>query len=102
MARHGDVPGSALLTEGSLGLVDGRENFDGPIVERPAAVGQPDLAARAVEDRPAQLALELDDLLAQRGLRDEALFGGPREILELGHRHEVAELMQFHSRCLSR
>ena len=45
---------------------------------------------RAVEQRDAQLLLELPDLLAERRLRDVQARRGPAEVQLLGDRHEVA------------
>lgn len=63
-----------------------------------AGRGEPDLAPAAVEQRLAELALELADRCADRGLRDMDALCGPREIGFLGDRDEVLELPQLHKR----
>src|SRR5205085_2040072 len=67
----------------------------------PAHLGEADAAAEALEQRPAQLLFEFDDLLAERRLGHEALGRCPREVGLVRHGHEVAELVQFHRRALS-
>ena len=54
--------------------------------ERDAALG-------ALEESLTEFLLQLDDLLAQRGLGHVALLGGPAEILGPGDGDEVAQLM---------
>jgi hypothetical protein len=46
---------------------------------------------RAVQQRRAELVLELPDLAAQRGLRDVQARRGAREVALLGDRDEVGE-----------
>jgi hypothetical protein len=58
-------------------------------------------AWQAVEQRLAQLGLEFLDLLAQRWLRHVYFLGSPRKTSFIRHCHEVSELMDFHSFCLS-
>ncbi len=97
---HGDLASVRVLSHRPLGAVDGRQDLDRPVEEHAAAIGQADLAARAIEERPAELPLELDDLLAQGGLRHKTLLRGPREVGQLGHCDEITELLQLHSRIL--
>ena len=66
------------------------ETVSGPNV--PARFGEPHAAARAVEERHAQLLFESPDVLAESGLSDVFPFGGPPEVLLLGYGEEVAKL----------
>ena len=50
----------------------------------------------AVEQRPAELALEKLDRPRQRRLRDVAALGGAREVQFLGDGEEVADLVHLH------
>ena len=62
-----------------------------------ADLGEADLAAGAVQQRLAQLALELAHLGADPRLGDVHAGGRAREAGLLGHRHEVLELPQLHN-----
>ena len=61
----------------------------------PAAVSD-DPAAHAVEQRRAELGLELADRLRHRGLRHVLGFRGPGHAAVVDHREEQAELPQIH------
>ena len=69
-----------------------------------AGGGDPYAARQALEQRPAELALERGDLLRERGLGDEQALGrrGERPLLDDGD--EILELAEVHSYkyCLSR
>ena len=54
------------------------------------------VAAFAVEQRTAELVLELLDRAGQSRLADVALLGGAREIQRPRERDEVADLLHFH------
>ena len=58
-----------------------------------------DQARRAalMEELGAQLLLQRGDLVAHRGLRDEALFRRAGEAAVVGHRDQVLELPELHS-----
>ena len=64
--------------------------------KRLAGLGQRDVALHAVEQRRAELGLELPDLLTYRWLGDVQLFRGAREVQMPAHRLEVRELVHFH------
>jgi hypothetical protein len=71
--------------------------------ERAAPLGQQEAAgrrelhapARALEQRHAEGALELPDLLAQPGLGDVQPLGRAPEVQLLGHGDEVAQVTQL-------
>ena len=54
------------------------------------------VAAFAVEQRAAELMLELLDGAGQRRLADVALLRRAREIQRVGKRNEIAHLLHFH------
>jgi hypothetical protein len=60
--------------------------------EHPTGFGQPDPAARTVEELDAQLLLQSPHLLAQRGLGDVLALRGPAEMQLLGDGQEVTQL----------
>jgi hypothetical protein len=62
-----------------------------------ACGGQGRLAAVAVEERFAELALEAADLGADRGLGDEEALGGAGELPLVGDRDEGSELAEIHT-----
>ncbi|MCY1228651.1 hypothetical protein D9M72_409780 [compost metagenome] len=64
--------------------------------EGAARVVQDDAAAGAVEQRRADLLLQLADLLGQRRLRHAQLFRRAREVLGLGGGDEIAQMAEFH------
>ena len=59
-------------------------------------LGQVRVRPLAVEERPAELALEKLDRPRQRRLRDVAALGGAREVQFLGDGEEVANLVHLH------
>ena len=61
-----------------------------------AGFGQHDALADAVEQRAADLLLELADLVRQRRLRDVNALGGAGEAQALGERREIAEVAELH------
>ena len=68
--------------------------------ERPAGLGEGDLAPAAVEQRDVQLAFELEDRLAQGRLRHGELFGGAAEVEGFGDGEEVAGLANLDHQSL--
>src|SRR6478672_8840317 len=54
-------------------------------------------AWNALEQRHADLTLEVTDLPAQWRLRDPQALGGAAEVGLLGHRDEVAEMSELHA-----
>ena len=82
-----------------LGL---REDAADLVEERAARGGELDAAVGAVEQHDVQLALELADLLAERGLRDAQARRGAAEMQLLRDGQEVAEVAELHrSRSIS-
>ena len=84
-------------------------DFDGAIgsEQRFARLGEEQLTVRrqagaasgAIQQRPADLALKIGDLLADGGLRDMELAAGFAETAVVGDRAEVAQMSQFHILC---
>jgi hypothetical protein len=67
------------------------------VCQQPAAgVGERHAAAVALEQVLAQLHLERPHLAAERRLRDPQHAGCAREAAELGHLHEVLDLLEVH------
>ncbi len=64
--------------------------------EDASGFGEADAAAEAVEELGAQVFLELQDLLGERGLRDVAALGGAGEVTGVGDGADVTELVDFH------
>ena len=61
-----------------------------------ARLRQRDEMSRSVEEIDAQLALEVLNLMGQRGLRDVELLRGSPEVELIGDRNEVAQVPKFH------
>jgi len=55
----------------------------------------------ALDQRHAEVFLELADLRGQRGLAHEAALGGPAEVPLVGQRHEVAEVAEVHGQIIA-
>src|SRR4030095_672606 len=64
--------------------------------EGTAGARQRDVVAAPIEQRDANLHLELADLLAERWLRRVQSIRGAREVQFFGHRHEVSQMPQLH------
>src|SRR4029453_10927423 len=64
--------------------------------EGAAGARQRDVMTAPIEQRDANLPLELADLLAERWLRRVQSGRGAREIQFFGHRHEVPQMPQLH------
>ena len=58
---------------------------------------EPDRMGLAFQQALADLVLQRLDLPAQGGLRQENPFRGAADVAFLGHRHEVAQLSEFHA-----
>lgn len=84
------------IDDDAFGLLDRGQDGQGAFEEDPAGFGQLDHAAEAFEKRPAEFGFELDDLLAQRRLRDPAALGRLGEIRQVGGGDEVFQLVEFH------
>src|SRR2546423_11135681 len=82
-------------------FLDRFENRPRLLVESPPGVGEQHLASQPLEKRLPQLAFQLDDLLAERGLRDQATLCGAGKALQLGYRRKVAQLVELHRQNLS-
>jgi hypothetical protein len=61
---------------------------------------EPHLSLRPREELDPELTFQGLDLLAEGGLSDPKALGGPAEVQLLGHRHEVAQVTEFHHRSL--
>jgi len=68
------------------------------IEQAPAGLGQHDTAAIAQQQGLAQMGLERTHLPAQCRLRDIENQGCLAEAAQLGHMHEVLELLEVHPR----
>lgn len=84
----------------SLGCV--REQGLGLREKRPAGRREPHAAREALEERDAQLLLQLRDLAAESGLHDGQSRRGPPEMLQPGGGDEVAQMPHFHGGGRSR
>src|SRR4029453_4068705 len=61
-----------------------------------AGLGQPDLASAPVDQHDAEIAFELRDLPAERGLRDREPRGGTAEMQFLGDGNEIDQSPEIH------
>jgi hypothetical protein len=102
--HHADTQGSGQAgpgLDGDLLCVPGcRDERAALGRERPAGLGERDLAPAAVEQRHAQLAFQLEDRLAQRRLRHGELFRGAAEVEGFGDGQEVAGLANLDHQSL--
>src|SRR6266576_2270055 len=71
---------------------------DGPslVKKNPARFSEPHGFGAMVEERNAELILEVANLPAQRRLRNVQPRGSPSHILFLGDGHEVTKVSEFH------
>jgi hypothetical protein len=83
-------------------VVDSLQDVTGLGVERPAGLRDRHVSLAASEKRHLQLALERDDLLAQRRLHDPQSLSGTPEVQLLGHGNEVAEMPELHGKLIVR
>jgi hypothetical protein len=83
---------------GALRGGDQRAALDG---ERATGLGERDCAGAAVEQSDAELALQLQDGLAEGRLRHRQLLGGPTEMQGLRHGQEVTGLPDLDYQSLS-
>ena len=72
------------------------EDHPGPLHDLLAGVGEQDVARAALDERDAELLLQLLDLRRQRRLADEARLGRPAEVAVVGHGDQVLEVAQVH------
>jgi len=89
------------LAGGGHGVVGVLENAAHLLEEDAAGFRERDEVSRPVKEAHAELALEVLDLMGQRGLRDMELLRGSPEVKLVGDRNEVAQVPQFH-RCTPR
>ena len=73
-------------------MVDATEDVFRLTQERAAGICQRDVMTAPIEQRDANLHLELADLLAERRVRRVQPGRGAREIQFFGHRHEVPQM----------
>ena len=82
-----------MIAEFLGGVLDFEEDPAGAFEERVAGFGQDRPSPESVEKLVADLAFQIQDLLAERRLGDMATFRGPREVARFGDGDEVAELV---------
>lgn len=86
-----DLPGGRRhFRPGPLGCV---QRLTGGGKECLAGGGQTDPAAGPLEEPGTQFPFQPGDLVTQRGLDDQTLLGGPREVLRLRDCDDVAHLL---------
>ena len=89
------APSGGLLRE-SARMLDATKDVFRLAQEGAAGARQRDVVAAPIEQRDANLHLELADLLAERWLRRVQSSRGAREVQFFGHRHEVPQMPQLH------
>ena len=89
------APVGSLLRE-PPGMLDAAEDVLRLAQEDAAGVGQRHVMTAAIEQRHADRFLELPDLLAERRLRGVQACSRAREAQLVGHRHEIAQVSEFH------
>src|SRR5581483_6153575 len=77
-------------------LLDFVEHLARALGDLAADVGEQHLARRALDERHAELILELLDLRGEGRLAHEARFGGAAEMLVFRERHQISEIAQVH------
>ena len=101
--RVGDAQRAQLAAAGALRLLDRRgdrrEDRPGVQEQRAPGIRQLDAARRPMEERRAQLVLELADLRAERLLRQVQPSRGAGEVQLLGHGDERAQVTQLEARA---
>jgi hypothetical protein len=100
-SRYGATVGMAPIASRPVWIWSPAQDRHRPIEEHPAGVREDRASAEPAEQGLAQPPLQLQDLLAQRGLRHVAPLRRPAEVARLGHGHEVPKLMQLHRQHLS-
>ncbi len=95
---HGDrAPFAAPQAPGKIDRAVGAGQDGARVVkELRAGLRQGDAAGQAQEQRRADFALQLLDLLAERRLADAQAGGRPSEVKFLGNGGEVTQVAQFH------
>ena len=89
------APSGGLLRESAC-ILDATENVFRLAQEGAAGARQRDVMTAPIEQRDANLHLELADLLAERRLRRVQSARGAREIQFFRDRHEVPQMPQLH------
>ena len=79
-------------------LLDFVQHFARALRDLATDFGEQHLARRALDERDAELFLELADLRRQRRLADEARGRGAAEMLVFGQRNQISEVSQVHRR----
>jgi len=100
---HRQIPGASsrrLLREPTR-MLDATEDVLRLAQEGAAGIGQRDVMPAPIEQRHANLCLELADLLAQRGLRRVQTAGGAREVQLVGDSDEVFQVAELHPPSLN-
>src|SRR5262245_7528637 len=92
----------AQLAGAALGVVQFGEDAARVFDEALARLSRHHAARQAVEQRLADLALQLLNLLAERRLRYQGALGRLREAALLGKGDQILKLMDFHRQRLSR
>ena len=77
-------------------LVNQRDDLLGSLAQAHAVLGEHGRAVGAVEQRTAQLALELGDLARQRGLRHMQHVGGLGHVLLACNGQKITQRPEFH------
>jgi hypothetical protein len=77
------------------GVLYGRENAAGVVVENSSRGSQVDLPGGPSEQVGPKLALQLANRLRQRGLRDVQVFGRLSEMAGFGDSDKVAQMPEF-------
>ena len=88
---------AAQLVDLRARAVDLREDAAGSRGDRLSCLGRGDAAARALEQRGAELLLEPPDLVRQRRLREVELLRGAREVTVPRHRLDASQLPELHA-----
>jgi hypothetical protein len=101
-AQQGSDPDAAAerateLVDVLAGLVELGDDASGAGGDREPGLGRRDAAARALEQRDAQLAFEPAHLVRQRGLGEVQLLGGAREVPVAGDRLDAPQLSHVHA-----
>ena len=94
-AAADNAAGRANVVDGLRGL---RQQGSRALIKCFAGAREVDARVMTLEERGFQFLFEVFDLPAERGLGDTQSHGGSGEIQFLCHRHEIAQMPQFHAR----